>query len=63
MIYEALRDYFAAGGLDVEEHPDQGWLATDGFGQNGSWLLVGQAHDRARRDIPRVLKRLPSLGW
>ena len=45
MVYEALKDYFAAGGLDVEEHPGKGWVATDGFGQNGSWLLVGQAHE------------------
>jgi hypothetical protein len=45
MVYEALREYFAAGGLDVEEHPDRGWVATDGFGQHGSWLLVGQAHE------------------
>jgi hypothetical protein len=45
VIYEALRDYFAAGGLEVEEHPERGWVATDGFGQHGSWLLVGQAHE------------------
>ena len=45
MIYEALREYFAAGGLDVQEHPEHGWVATDGFGRHGSWLLVGQAHE------------------
>jgi hypothetical protein len=44
-IYAALRDYFASSGLDLDEHPDDGWVATDGFGANGSWLLVGQAHE------------------
>jgi hypothetical protein len=56
MIYEALKDYFAAGGLEVEEHPDQDWVATDGFGQHGSWLLVGQAYeDRGQAAIYSVL--------
>ena len=61
MIYDALKDYFAAGGLDVEEHPEQGWLATDGFGQHGSWLLVGQAHeDRDQAAVYSVLsERVP----
>ena len=45
MIYDALKTYFRAGGLDVEEHADQGWVATDGFGEHGSWLLVGQAYE------------------
>jgi hypothetical protein len=44
-IYAALRDYFASTGLDVEEHPEAGWVATEGFGEHGSWLLVGQAHE------------------
>jgi hypothetical protein len=46
-IYEALRDYFSSTGLDVDEHADAGWVATDGFGEHGSWLLVGQAHEVA----------------
>jgi hypothetical protein len=45
LIYDALSTYFKAGGLDVEEHEDQGWVATDGFGEHGSWLLVGQAYE------------------
>jgi hypothetical protein len=57
MIYEALKDYFQAGGLDVEEHADQNWVATDGFGQHGSWLLVGQAYED--RDQAAVYSVLP----
>jgi len=57
VIYDALNEYFAAGGLDVEEHPEQGWVATDGFGQHGSWLLVGQAHED--RDQAAVYSVLP----
>ena len=45
-VYTALRDYFASSGLDLEEHPDDGWIATEGFGANGSWLLVGQAYEQ-----------------
>jgi hypothetical protein len=56
VIYEAIREHFAAGGLDLDEHPDQGWLATDGFGEHGSWLLVGQAYeDRGQAAIYSVL--------
>src|SRR4051794_6484619 len=56
MIYEALRAHFSASGLDVDEHPDQGWVATDGFGQHGSWLLVGQAYeDRGQAAVYSVL--------
>jgi hypothetical protein len=46
-IYDQLRDYFASTGLDVDEHADAGWVATEGFGEHGSWLLVGQAHEDA----------------
>jgi hypothetical protein len=45
MIYDALRQHFAATGLDVDEHADQGWLATEGFGEHGRWLLVAQAYE------------------
>ena len=45
MIYEALQRHFAATGLDLDEHPEQGWLATEGFGEHGSWLLVAQAYE------------------
>jgi hypothetical protein len=45
VIYEALRSHFASTGLDVEEHPEGAWVATDGFGEHGSWLLVGQAYE------------------
>jgi len=56
MVYEALKAHFAAGGLDVEEHPEQGWVATDGFGEHGSWLLVGQAYeDRGQAAIYSVM--------
>jgi len=56
VIYEALKAHFAAGGLDVDEHPEQGWVATDGFGKHGSWLLVGQAYeDRGQAAIYSVL--------
>lgn len=41
-IYAALRDYFASAG-PVDEHEEDGWLATPGHGANGGWLLVGQA--------------------
>ncbi|HEX4107777.1 MAG TPA: YbjN domain-containing protein [Solirubrobacteraceae bacterium] len=44
-VYEALRVLFLATGMDVEEHPDQEWIGIDGFGEHGSWLLVGQACD------------------
>ncbi|HEX4109353.1 MAG TPA: YbjN domain-containing protein [Solirubrobacteraceae bacterium] len=43
--YEALREHFARTGMEVEEHAADGWVATDGFGANGAWLLVGQAYD------------------
>ena len=46
MIYEALQRHFAATGLDLDEHPEQGWLATEGFGEHGSWLLVAQAYEQ-----------------
>jgi len=56
VIYDALREHFAAGGLEVEEHPEQGWVATDGFGEHGSWLLVGQAYeDRGQAAVFSVL--------
>ena len=56
MIYEALKQYFEASGLDIEEHPDAGWVGTEGFGQNGSWVLVGQAYeDRDQAVIYSVL--------
>ena len=45
MIYEALQQHFAATGLDLDEHPDQGWVSTAGFGEHGSWLLVAQAYE------------------
>ena len=62
MIYEALKEHFAAGGLDVEEHPDQGWVATDGFGRHGSWLLIGQAHEeRGQAAVYSVLpEKIPA---
>jgi len=46
VIYDALHQHFAATGLDVDEHPEQGWVATDGFGDHGSWLLVAQAYEQ-----------------
>ena len=57
-IYEALRRVFAEPGLEVQEHADAGWLVTDGFGDNGSWLLVGQAH--ADREVAVVYAVIPA---
>jgi hypothetical protein len=45
-IYDALLAAFTASGLAVDEHPDEGWMVTDGFGSHGSWFLVGQAYER-----------------
>ena len=45
-IYDALRAAFTATGLAVDEHPDDGWMVTDGFGDQGSWFLVGEAYER-----------------
>jgi hypothetical protein len=56
-IYDALRRYFASSGLDLDEHPEAGWIATEGFGANGSWLLVGQAYEEL--DVACVYSVLP----
>jgi hypothetical protein len=57
--YVALRDYFEASGLDLDEHPEDGWLATEGFGEHGSWLLVGQVYEKL--DAVAVYSVLPHV--
>ena len=72
-------DLYTGGGTAVGMHPMLRALPPRGLrSYSPRHLLMGhgagvhgaaatpalrQAHDRARRDIPRVLKRLPSLRW
>jgi hypothetical protein len=44
-IYAALLDAISEEGGAVDEHALEGWVASEGFGDNGSWLAVGQAYE------------------
>jgi hypothetical protein len=47
-LFDRVAAYLRSSGLPVTEHPDEGWLLTNGFGEHGTWSLVGQVDEDDR---------------